>query len=202
MRKPTLIFCLAAVASACALYGGSHTAIATAEAEGQAPPRDIFSRNDHLLIARAIAGGVKTATILIAAKPDHIADVRRRVHALGGAVKYEADELGYLRVRVPLDRIGQLDGPDIEVADFAASDQFGPSYHTVRPFMGIQRSTSSGRQASADTPLQRFELPHGTGESNPYSGTKDVGQPAFLAAHPTFDGRGVRVGMELSLIHI
>lgn len=195
MKKP-IVICLAAVALACAAYVGTHTTVVTAESEGQTARSDFFSPNDHLLIARAIAGGAKTATILIAAKPDRVDAVRERVRALGGAVKYEADELGYIRARIPLDRIWQLDGGDIEVADFAAPDQFGPSYHNVRAAMRIQRSASTEQRSAPASPMPEFTLPPHTGQSNPYSGTKDVGQPAFLAQHPTYDGRGVRVGIE------
>lgn len=195
MRKLVISLWFVAVVAVDSLCAASHTIASTTRAEGQAVV-DVFSLNDHLLIARALAGGVKTATILIAAKPGRVDAVREQVHALGGAVKYEADELGYLRAHIAIDRVGQLDAADIEVADFAAPDQFGPSYHSVTPSMRMQRSGRTGRQPSADRPLQKFVLPRGTGESNAYSGTKDVGQPAFLAAHPTFDGRGVRVGME------
>src|SRR5215471_16417419 len=98
---------------------------ATAAPELPIASRDVFSANDDLLIIRAIAGGVRTGTILIAAKPGRVDAVRERVNALGGSVKYEAAELGYVRARISLDRLGKLDADDIEVADFAAPDQFG-----------------------------------------------------------------------------
>jgi len=35
----------------------------------------------------------------------------------------------------------------------------------------------------------------GTPPQNPYMPTRDIGAPQFVAAHPTWDGRGVKIGI-------
>jgi len=147
---------------------------------------DIFSRNDHLLISRAIAAGEHTAIVLVAVKPGYETATRTEIAALGGKVTYEAAELGYIEARMPIDALSDLHSNDITVANIQALDQFGPSLEQVR-------SQTTGVTEAA--PLPVFTPPPGLSQSNVYSGTKDVGQPVFLAQHPAYDGRGVVVGI-------
>ena len=154
------------------LFKDSRQALAAARAQGQS----------HIsLVVAAVSGRTRSAA----------ADARR----LGGEIRYQDDEVGYLRVRLPLDAVTELTESAAVVA--AAAD-----WHIGQaPRLPSRTDTESTAHASAvqanggspqrarparlpDSPLR-----------NSYSPLPAIGAAALRAAHPTYDGRGVTIAV-------
>jgi subtilisin family serine protease len=153
--------------------GVSHTASA-----GK-PSDDGLSKDDHELLAIAAANGQGSVTLLIAAKGGAAKQVVSGVQALGGVVGYRDDALGYIRASVPTakaESVASLAG--VQAVDV---DEIIPIPDPVPQGQGVPAPQTP---PSAATP-----------NNNPYMPTGDTGGAQFVAAHPTWDGRGVTVGI-------
>ena len=135
--------------------------------------------HDLELIAAARANGESTITLLIAASGGRNSAVASAVAGLGGAVRYRDDGLDYLRVKIAIDaaeKVAALAG--VEAVDVDEIIPIGlPSPDAAMP---VIPQTPPG----AATP-----------NSNPYMPTRDTGAAQFVAAHPTWDGRGITIGI-------
>ena len=116
----------------------------------------------------------------------------RRLIGLGGRVRYEADTLGYLRIDVPTARV--LDAaelPGIDAINLNGTQVYGASTDAAPASRGMA-SITRALAARPDSTRWRVAPPDATTpRENPYLPMRDVGAPQFVAAHPTFDGRGV-----------
>ena len=154
--------------------GVSHTASA-----GK-PSDDGLSKDDHELLAIAAASGQSSVTLLIAAKGGAAKQVVNGVQALGGVVGYRDDALGYIRATVPTakaESVASLAG--VQAVDV---DEVIPIPDPVP-------------QGASDVRHRRPPPGAATPNNNPYMPTGDTGGAQFVAAHPTWDGRGVTVGI-------
>ncbi len=138
-----------------------------------------LSKQSRQLLADAKAAGKQTVTLLIATYPGSNKQVAEGIVALGGAIAYRDDDLGYLRAVVP---IGQAEAaarlPGVKYADL---DEIIPLYDPVPD--GIVNPTPQTPPGAA------------TPNNNPYMPIGDTGAAQFMAAHPGWDGRGVTVGI-------
>src|SRR5215510_3571051 len=145
-------------------------------------------KRDRETLARAYAEGQTEAMLVIAAVPGTTAAVANQLRALGGKVRYRDDEVDYLRARIPVgsvERIARLH--NIESLNVDAVPLSDTSY-----------SDSSDAQTTAATnsPQNVISPPdRNTPAVNPYLATAKIGVPQFIARHPTFDGRGVTLGL-------
>ncbi|MFL6136759.1 MAG: serine protease, partial [Frankiaceae bacterium] len=150
---------------------------ASAAAGGQTAAK--LTKHDRELLAGARADGASTVTMLIAAQPGQGSTVASGLASLGATVRYRDDDVSYLRARVP---IGKADA--------------------VSKLAGIQTANLDETVAlddpAADPGTDPEAVPApgaGTPDQNPYLPTQDIGAPQFVASHPTYDGRGVRIGI-------
>jgi hypothetical protein len=134
-----------------------------------------LSKHDRAAIARDRARGDGSVTLLLETAPGGSAALVSSVQALGGSVRYSDDDLGYVRVDVPP---AQADA----VASLPGLQSIG--LDQVIPLGPLPESVES--QGPPDA---------GTGPLNPYLPAQDIGAPQFRQAHPTWDGRGVTVGI-------
>jgi hypothetical protein len=154
--------------------------LATASA-GQ--PGGKLSKQERQLVAQARARSDRSVTVLIATNGS-ARTVIDGIEKLGGQVRYRADDVKYVRATVPADKVeaaAKLNGVlalDVDET-FAVPD--------VRPDGG------GGEGQVAPTP----QTPPGAGTPavNPYMPIGDTGAAQFVAAHPTWDGRGVTIGI-------
>jgi subtilisin family serine protease len=147
------------------------------------PQKAKLSKEDRAQVAKAVVAGDKTITVLIAAKPGANRTVAAGIAALGGTVQYRQDELDYIRAAVPS---GKVD------AAAALKGVQGFEVDAVIPLPDPRPGEGTDGQA-APTP---FPAPDAsTPRDNPYLPIRDTGAAAFTAAHPTYDGRGVVVGI-------
>ncbi|MGH3864408.1 MAG: S8 family serine peptidase, partial [Actinokineospora sp.] len=143
------------------------------------PPGPGLSRHDRQLLAEARADGKAAVTMLIATNLGASDDVSKRVAGLGGRVDYHDQALGYVRASVPIDRAEQ------------AAKVSG--VHTADLDETIE--LDDPRPVGQTTPTPFPPPDASTPRANPYMPIADTGADAFTAAHTTWDGRGVTVGV-------
>ena len=158
------------------------------------------------MVAIARAQGRKDITLLVASKPGKAPQIARAAERLGGIVRFREDEIGYLRVRVPIERVTEFVENDRIEAVTTDVDRTCPmrlSASGKEPgassgfATGLPERTASGPYCGrpqeddpawppkwSDYPLVR-----------PYSPLADIDAAEFLRLHPTFDGRGVTIAL-------
>jgi hypothetical protein len=140
---------------------------------------DGLSKEDRKQLAIATANGQSSVTLLIAAKSGAAKQAVSGLQGLGAAIGYRDDALGYIRARVPtgnVDAVASLAG--VQAVDV---DQVVP--------------VPDPRPHGAQDPVPQTPPSAATPKNNPYMPTGDIGGAQFVAAHPTWDGRGVTVGI-------
>ncbi len=173
---------LAATLTPLGALAASATAPGAAPASVSGPSGDQnLGKHDHELLIKARASGARTVTLIVAATSGSSAKVQSAVEALGGTVGYREDDLGYLRVVVPLDKAKNV----AAISGVRAVD--------VDETILLDDPTPEPGGQVAPTP----QTPPGknTPAVNPYMPTGDIGSPQFVAAHPTWDGRGTTIGI-------
>lgn len=177
-------------------------------------PAAITHTKSHLFkdsrefLAMARAQGEQYAALLVAAKPGMAAAVAHRAETLGGSIRYQDREIGYLRVRLPIRHIvpfadsdeieaAALDSGETHLADGADSahrpsglvEGLLPQSARLSP-RGARPAQRSINQGEAWPPQwSDYPLRH------PYSPLGDIDAAAFLERHPTYDGRGVTIAL-------
>ncbi|MDQ3094870.1 MAG: S8 family serine peptidase, partial [Actinomycetota bacterium] len=140
-----------------------------------------LGKHDRELLVEAQASGDRNVTLIVAAASGSSAKVQGAVEALGGTVRYREDDLGYLRVVVPLNKaknVAALTGVlAVDVDETVVIDD-------PLPEPGGQVAPTPQTPPGANTPAV-----------NPYMPTGDIGSPQFVSEHPTWDGRGTTIGI-------
>jgi hypothetical protein len=143
----------------------------------ETPGKSKLSKQDRQLLAAAAANGSATVTMLFATAETSTGSVANALRALGATVRKQDSDVGYIRADVPTDK-----------ADLAAKIAGVEGSELDQVFNLEPPDTGEGDGPSAvpseTTPAQ-----------NPYMPTRDTGAPQFVAAHPTWDGRGVTIGI-------
>jgi subtilisin family serine protease len=150
----------------------SLTSTAFADSPGQK-----LSKQDRQRLAAATVSGAKTVTMLFATVETSTGSVANALRALGATVRKEDADVGYIRADVPADK-----------ADAASKlpGVVGSELDQVFNIDPPQAGEGGGPTATPD---------ESTPAENPYMPTRDIGAPQFVAAHPTWDGRGVTIGI-------
>ncbi|NJP32680.1 S8 family serine peptidase [Micromonospora thermarum] len=130
-------------------------------------------------LAEARAKGDKTVTLLIAAKAGQARTVADGLTGLGAEIGYRDDDLGYLRVRVAVDRAEQV------------AKLTGVQTVEVDAVVELPDPRPDGSEAPAPQPAPGA----GTPADNPYMPIRDTGAAGFTAANPARDGRGTTVAI-------
>jgi subtilisin family serine protease len=142
------------------------------------PGRSKLSKQDRERLAAATANGSATVTMLFATVEGSTGAVAGALAALGATVRRQDADVGYIRADVPTDQ-----------ADAAAKlpgvvgSELDQVFDIPTPDLG-EGSVPEQVPPDSTTPAQ-----------NPYMPTRDTGAPQFVAAHPTWDGRGITIGI-------
>jgi hypothetical protein len=148
-------------------------------APAAAPGGGKLSKHNRELLADAVAQGKATVTLLIAAKPGANKTVATGIAGLGGTVRYRDDDVSYIRAIVPTGKVEAAAGlSGVQAVDL---DEIIP--------------LDDPRPAGAVNPTPQTPPGASTPNNNPYMPIGDTGASQFMAAHPTWDGRGVTVGI-------
>ncbi|MPY88997.1 MAG: S8 family serine peptidase [Luteitalea sp.] len=170
-----------------------------------------FFKDSRQILALARAEGLEELTLVVAARPGANEVVAQRAAALGGMVRYRDDDVSYLRVKLPLDQVNtfaeheQIESIAVRFGDGAYPARL-PASDLSEPGDGVAATASleveSGREPDAETESQKAPSPElwppKAGDyplRHPYTPLKDMDGAAFLADHPTWDGRGVTVAI-------
>jgi hypothetical protein len=156
------------------------SALPGAQVSTAAPAAEpVLDKDSRALIAEAIAEGRDEVSLLVATRLGETSAVAARMTALGGSVAYRDDDVGYLRVRtsvVSAARVADVEGV-VAVQVDELLDGGEPDLPDAEP-------TEGPAAPGPDTPPVNDYLPVG-----------DIGAPQFIAANPTYDGRGITVGI-------
>ena len=138
-----------------------------------------FGAHDQTLIQAARARGEGSVTVIIAAEKGQSDAVANGILALGGTIQKRLDDISYIRASVPIDKINAVG--DLGAIQAADIDEVIP----------LDDPRPDGAQAVAPQPPPGA----GTPNINPYMPIGDTNAAQFRAAHPTWDGRGVTIGI-------
>ena len=138
-----------------------------------------LTKHERELIAEARAEGRSSIVVMVAAKGGATNDAIRELEALGGTIQFRDAALGYIRASLPLDKVQQA----AALASVAALD--------VDETIAVPDPRPEGALAVIPQPAPGA----GTPRVNPYMPTQDTGAAQFVNAHPTWDGRGVTIGI-------
>jgi hypothetical protein len=155
--------------------------VGLASPAGAAPGdnRPKFSKHDRELLAKARAEGKTEVTLLIAATPGSNPGVAAGIARVSGKERYRDDDLHYIRATVPIALAESAAG--LAGVQAAGLDEVIP--------------LDDPRPAGSQAPMPQTPPGPGTPRNNPYMPIGDTGAAQFTAAHPTWDGRGVTIGI-------
>ncbi len=153
-----------------------------------------LSKHDRELLAEAIANGKSTVTLLIASQPGANRTVASGITRLGGTVRYREDTINYISAIVPVNKVD---------AAATLNGVMALDLNEIIPWEDPSPGVDEGIDGVAAVIPQP---PPGasTPNNNPYMPIGDTGASQFMAAHPTWDGRGVTIGfldLGISLDH-
>ncbi len=137
-----------------------------------------LSKHDRELLAEAIVNGKSTVTLLIASQPGANRTVANGITKLGGTVRYREDTINYISAIVPVNKVE------------AAATLSGVQAVDLNEIIPLEDPSPEGVVGIIPQPAPGA----GTPNNNPYMPIGDTGASQFMAAHPTWDGRGVTIG--------
>jgi hypothetical protein len=144
-----------------------------------ADPHSAMSKEARQQLAKAAANGGQTVTVLIAAQTGANRTVATGIASLGGTVRYREDQIDYIRATIPASKVE------------AAATLRGVQALDVDAVIPLPDPRPDAQAAPTPQPPPSASTPN----NNPYMPIGDTGAAQFMAAHPTWDGRGVTVGI-------
>ncbi|MEU5723080.1 S8 family serine peptidase [Micromonospora sp. NPDC047738] len=188
-RTSAALFASVLAAGAMTVGGGAATASAapaTAPDTAQPTAVETLGAHDAKLLTEAEAKHAPTVTLIIATKKGSAKKVTDGLKSLGAAVSQRYDEVGYVLAKVPTSKVLKAATlPGVAAVDLDETIKLPDPTPEAAPAgakVAKQGETLAGPGAD-------------TGAVNPYMPTNETGAEAFKAAHPTWDGRGVTIGI-------
>jgi subtilisin family serine protease len=150
----------------------------------KAASSDALGSHDEDLLAAAEAKGEPRVTLLVAADTGKTGNVSAALTKLGGKIAKRVDAVGYLRVSLPTAAVRTAAG----LADVTAID-LNETIRVPNPRPEHKAGVRAAPQATVAGPGPT------TPAANPFMPTADTGAVTFKQRHPTWDGRGVTIGV-------
>ena len=145
-----------------------------------------LSKHDRALLAEAIANGESTVTMLIASNPGSNRRVASGIQSLGGTVRYREDDIHYISAIVPVDKVEAVAAlTGVQALDL----------NEIIPLEDPQLDTDTDEPQGIGGFIPQSVPDASTPRANPYMPTQDSGAAQFVDANPTWDGRGVTIGI-------
>jgi hypothetical protein len=162
---------------------------ATAADSPSAPPVVVkaatgggLSGHDQQLLSRARSAKEKTVTVILIADKGRTSSLGTQVKGLGGTVTTASDKIGYVRATVPIGAVEKVAAlPALAAIDLNESVP-----------LPIPETAPSARAKAAATVAAPGPS---TPAANPYLPTDETGSVDFKRKNPTWDGRGVTIGI-------
>ncbi|SBT51931.1 S8 family serine peptidase [Micromonospora auratinigra] len=188
-RTSAALFASVLAAGAMTVGGGAATASAApvpAPDAAQPTATEALGAHDAKLLDEAEAKHAPTVTLIISAKKGSAGKVADGLADLGASVSQRYDQVGFLLAKVPTAKVMKAATlPGVSAVDLDETIKLPDPAAEVAPAGATtaeQGETLAGPGAD-------------TGAVNPYMPTNETGAEAFKAAHPTWDGRGVTIGI-------
>ncbi|MBE1582767.1 S8 family serine peptidase [Nonomuraea angiospora] len=144
-------------------------------------------KDSRSVLAFARAAGQEVVTVLLLACDGRVEEVADVVAGAGGTVLRRYDPIGYLRAAVPLDSVESVvDSPAVHTASVMHTED-GAVRQPQMPDPGAESPLAEDRGQR----LPRLVDPI----ASPYSALPDLAAQSWRDQHPTWDGRGVTVGI-------
>ena len=138
-----------------------------------------LSKHERQLLAEASAEGKTSIIVLVAAKGGAANDAMRDLEGLGASIQYRDAALGYIRASIAIAKVQQA----IQLSSVEALEiDETVDIPDPRPQGSVPPTPQTAPGAS-------------TPNNNPYLPIGDTGASQFMAAHPTWDGRNVTIGI-------
>jgi hypothetical protein len=151
---------------------------AVGSASAQSGGNGGLSKHNRELLAEAIVNGQSTVTLLIASQPGANRTVASGITRLGGRVRYQEDTINYISAIVPTNKVN------------AVAALNGVQAVDVNEIIPLDDPSPDGTVPVIPQPAPNASTPN----NNPYLPIGDTGASQFMAAHPTWDGRGTTIG--------
>jgi subtilase family protein len=174
---------LATVAAMSLIAGQSSGQAANQVVDGAAPDQPVGNAHgarlapaDRQILASDPDGRVQ---VLLASDVGRGREVMDLVRSVGGSVWRSSDRAGFVIARMTAAGVARIEG----------SPQLTAIALDRRLIMPADAAESAAKAAASDTTTAASK------ETTPYSPIGDVGAPKFIGRHPTWDGRGVAIGV-------
>jgi subtilisin family serine protease len=148
-------------------------------------PAATLGSHDADLLAEAESNGQRNVTLIISTDNGEASDVAAQVEKLGGTVARRFDKVGYVLAQVPTAKVlntARLSG--VAAVDLDEKVQLPDPAAEARAGVAAKPQAAAAAAPGAGTPA-----------ANPYMPTNDIGSVDFKAKNPTWDGRGVTIGI-------
>lgn len=141
-----------------------------------------LSSHDRDLLKDAVEQGRSTVMLMIAAAPGYTSSIAGDIETkMNGKIRFRDDDLNYIRAIVPVANVEStinLNGIEMaKVDELVALDDPAPES------LEVPQATPPQPPGPSTPPI------------NPYMPARDIGAPQFIQSNPTFDGRGVKIGI-------
>ena len=139
-----------------------------------------LSGHDQQLLSEARSARKKTVIVILMADKGQVGNVGSKIKGLGGTVTKAVDKVGYLRAQVPVSAVEKV----AKLPGLAAID-LNESIPLPKPEVAAKGAVAT----TVTAPNKK------TKAANPYMPTDETGSVEFKKKHPTWDGRGVTIGI-------
>lgn len=199
--RASLVLLAAVAAAVCSGWPSPRPSPAAPAPAASRPPRLFKDSRQQIAIARA--QGRREIALVVATVTGQTEAAAEETNRLGGDVRFRDDEVGYLRVRLPIDQATDFaESANVEAAAADCDDHFPMRLTAGRePFCQSPERERGGRALAAapvaDPPGSEVWPPR-SGDyplRHPYSPLKDIAAADLLAQTPTYDGRGVTIAL-------
>jgi subtilisin family serine protease len=141
---------------------------------------DGLSGHDQQLLSEARSAKQKTVTVLLLADSGKTDSLETQVTGLGGTITTSSDKVGYVRALVPTESVERV----AKLSALAAID--------LNETVQLPQPETTSKIATAAV----VEPPGpNTAADNPYMPTEETESATFKRRNPTWDGRGVTIGI-------
>jgi subtilisin family serine protease len=163
-----------------AIAGAAFASVPATAAADPAPPGEAsIGKHDEQLLIEAKQRGQRTVKVLVATKRGAAAHGVDQLVRTGAKVEFREDAVNYVRAEVSVDQVRKLAG----LSGVAAID--------IDEIIPLDNPRPEGQENPTPQPPPGASTPR----VNAYMPTGDTGAAQFVDAHPTWDGRGVTVGV-------
>lgn len=142
---------------------------------------DKLGRHDRDLLEKAVDAKTSRVVVMVATDRGKTAGAVKAIKAAGGSVATVNDKVGYISASVPTGKVDALT-KDRSVVAVDLNERI------ALPRPEAEKAAGAAKAAVAAPGA-------GTPDSNPYMPTRDIGSIAFKKTNPTWDGRGITIGV-------